>query len=274
MPELPEVETVRRQLASALPGRRITGLGVRLPRLLRNIEPERLEERVAGRRFAAVQRRGKFLLLHLDDGARLIVHLRMTGRLTVAPTGDPEGPHTHIVVALDGGLELRFSDQRTFGTWHYVADDYGQEPPGLVSMGVEPLGDDFSPEALAALVAGRRAPIKAVLLDQRRVAGIGNIYADEALFRAGIDPARPAGSLSEADLARLHRTIRAVLQDSLAKGGTTVRDYVNGRGVPGEFQRYLDVYGRAGQPCRRCGTAIVRRRVAGRGTHVCPRCQR
>lgn len=274
MPELPEVETVRRQLAAALPGRRITGLDVRLPRLLQNIDAAELAQRITGRRFTGVDRRGKFLLLHLDDGARLIVHLRMTGRLTVSGGDEPPGPHTRIVVPLDDGTELRFSDLRTFGTWHYVAEGAGPGPPGLVSMGVEPLSDAFSPERLAAIVAGRGAPIKAVLLDQRRVAGIGNIYADEALFRAGIDPERPAGSLSEEEITRLHGAIRAVLHDSLAKGGTTVRDYVNGRGVPGDFQRYLDVYGRAGQPCRRCGTTLEKRRVAGRGTHVCPRCQR
>lgn len=273
MPELPEVETVRRQLAAVLPGRRIKGVDVRLARILRNIAPEALQERIIGRRFTGVDRRGKFLILHLDDGARLIVHLRMTGRMTVARAGDPEWPYTRVVVSLDGGSELRFSDVRTFGTWHY-AGDTGGEPPGLAAMGVEPLSDGFTPDTLAGVLAGRRAPVKAVLLDQRRIAGIGNIYADEALFRAGIDPARPAGSLSAEEVTRLHEKIREVLQASLEKGGTTVRDYVNGRGVPGEFQKYLEVYGRAGQPCRRCGTQLVKRKVAGRGTHVCPRCQR
>ncbi|HEY8417013.1 MAG TPA: bifunctional DNA-formamidopyrimidine glycosylase/DNA-(apurinic or apyrimidinic site) lyase [Limnochordales bacterium] len=274
MPELPEVETVRRQLQAALPGRRIEGVDVRLARVLQNIAPDALKERIVGRRFTGVDRRGKFLILHLDEGARLIVHLRMTGRLTVSRAADPEWPYTRVVVPLDDGRQLRFSDMRTFGTWHYIGDGYGGEPPGLVSMGVEPLSDAFTPDTLAAVLAGRRAPIKAVLLDQRRIAGIGNIYADEALFRAGIAPGRPAGSLSEQEVARLHHAIRAVLQASLDQGGTTVRDYVNGRGAPGEFQKYLDVYGRAGQPCRRCGTPLVKRKVAGRGTHVCPQCQR
>ncbi|REJ33156.1 MAG: DNA-formamidopyrimidine glycosylase [Bacillota bacterium] len=274
MPELPEVETVRRQLEAELPGRRIRGVRVLLPRTLKNITPGELEERLKGRRFASVERRGKFLLLRLDDGASLIIHLRMTGRLTVVDAAEPDGPYTRVAVALDDGRELRFHDMRTFGTWHYVGEGADSLPPGLRSMGVEPLSDAFSPDALAAICAGRRAPVKAVLLDQRRIAGIGNIYADEALFRAGIDPGRPAGSLTEEELARLHKSIRDVLTDSLAKGGTTVRDYVNGRGAPGEFQHYLDVYGRAGEPCRRCGTPIVRRKLAGRGTHACPQCQR
>lgn len=274
MPELPEVETVRRQLAAALPGRPIAGVRVLLPRMLHGVSPEELARRLLGRRFTAVERRGKFLLLKLDDGATLIVHLRMTGRLTLSDGRERGGPYTRAVITFAGGGELRFSDQRTFGTWHYVAEGAGAPPPGLVGMGVEPLSDSFTAEALAQLAFGRRTPIKALLLDQRRIAGVGNIYADEALFRAGVDPARPAGSLTAAEIERLHGAIRAVLEDALSKGGTTVRDYVNGEGTPGRFQDFLHVYGRAGQPCRRCGAAIARRKLAGRGTHSCPRCQR
>ncbi|MFS8523230.1 MAG: bifunctional DNA-formamidopyrimidine glycosylase/DNA-(apurinic or apyrimidinic site) lyase [Limnochordales bacterium] len=291
MPELPEVETVRRQLAAVLPGRRIAGVRVRLARVLQNASPEELARRTAGRVFGPPGRRGKYLLLPLfraggasgsgpgaragaeEAGARLIVHLRMTGRLTVEPAGEPETPYTRVAFSLDDGQELRFADVRTFGTIHLVEDGQEGGPAGLAALGPEPLADEFTPEVLAAALAGRRAPVKAVLLDQRRVAGLGNIYADEALFAAGIHPQRPAGGLARAEVERLHEAIRTVLARALAEGGTTFRDYVNGRGQPGGFQAYLQVYGRAGRPCPRCGAAIARLRVAGRGTHVCLTCQ-
>lgn len=280
MPELPEVETVRRQLAAVLPGRTVTGVRVLLPRVLQNVSPGELLRLTAGRTFTEPRRRGKYLLLPFeprtesrDAPARLVIHLRMTGKLTVAPSASPEDPYTRVVFALDDGRELRFADVRTFGTLHFLGNDQDGGPRGLAELGPEPLHDAFTPAVLAAALAGRRAPVKSVLLDQRRVAGLGNIYADEALHEAGIHPQRPAGQLGADEVQRLHRAIRSVLRAAVSHGGTTIRDYVDGRGVPGAFQRYLRVYGRAGEPCPRCGSDIIRLRVAGRGTHVCPECQ-
>lgn len=284
MPELPEVETVRRQLAEALPGRTVVDVAVSLPRTLQNATPEELRAFVVGRAFADVGRRGKYLLLSLHDGRangaatagdhrQLVVHLRMTGRLTVIEAAAPLPPHTRVVFSLDDGRQLRFADVRTFGTIHLVGRGK-QGPRGLQELGPEPLDDGFTPEALAAAVRSRRAPVKTVLLDQRRVAGLGNIYVDEALHMAGIHPQRPALQLTGDELARLHAAVRAVLREAVEQGGTTIRDYVDGNGVPGGFQRRLRVYGRAGEACPCCGGPIERLRVAGRGTHVCPRCQR
>ncbi len=299
MPELPEVETVRRQLADVLPGRTVTAVDVQLPRVVQNATPEELEALVVGRTFAAVRRRGKYLLLpfaadgtphgaavnvHDDDGhgaaerdagergPQLVVHLRMTGSLMVVDADTELNPYTRVVFALDDGRELRFADVRTFGTIHFVGDGR-PGPTGLAALGPEPLADEFTPQVLAQALAGRKAPVKAVLLDQRRVAGLGNIYVDEALHAAGIHPERAAGELTDEEIERLHGSVRAVLEEAVAKGGTTIRDYVNSRGEEGQFQLYLHVYGRAGEPCRRCHAPIERLKVAGRGTHVCPRCQ-
>src|SRR5690625_2275829 len=249
MPELPEVETVRRHLEGVLPGRRVEGGHVGLPRMVQNVTPEELATCVVGHRFGNIRRRGKFLLLHIGEMARLIIHLRMTGRLLVASKGAEAEPHTHITFGLDGGDELRFADVRTFGTLHYSAAPGEGEPPGLVSMGPEPLAEDFLPETLAAALHGRRAPIKAVLLDQRRVAGLGNIYVDEALYLSRVHPLRAGGELDGAETERLHENIRSVLQEALAAGGTTIRDYVDGQGNAGRFAARLQAYGRAGQRC-------------------------
>ncbi|MFO7265540.1 MAG: DNA-formamidopyrimidine glycosylase [Limnochordales bacterium] len=282
MPELPEVETVRRQLAAALPGRTVVDVDVRLARTVQNATPEELAAFVRGRAFAGVGRRGKYLLLPLqprreggagDEPEQLVVHLRMTGRLTVAGAREAADPYTRVVFVLDDGRELRFADVRTFGTIHLCGPGR-PAPRGLQELGPEPLDDAFTPDVLAAALRGRRAPVKAVLLDQRCVAGVGNIYADEALFAAGIHPGRAAASLTAEETALLHAALREVLEKAIAFGGTTIRDYVNGNGAPGGFQRCLQVYGRAGEPCPHCGEPIARLRLAGRGTHFCPRCQR
>lgn len=273
MPELPEVETVRRQLARVLPGREVAAVDVRLPRMLQNVTAEQLQRRLVGTAFREIDRRGKFLLLHVGEQARLIIHLRMTGRLLFARRGADPSSHTRMTFRLDGGDELRFADVRTFGTLHYSPAPGEGEPPGLITIGPEPLEDEFTADVLAEAVARRKAPIKAVLLDQRRVAGLGNIYVDEALYLSKVHPTRPGGELTEAEVTTLHRKIRSVLQEALKAGGTTIRDYVDGAGEPGEFQQQLHAYGRAGQPCGRCGTEFVRLKIAGRSTHVCSVCQ-
>lgn len=274
MPELPEVETVRRHLAPRLPGRRIAAVETSLPRTLQNTDPERLRRLVVGETFGDVGRRGKFLLLSVGERARLIIHLRMTGRLLLAREDDEPASHTRVVFYLDGGKQLRFADVRTFGTIHYSPAPGEGEPPSLAQMGPEPLSAEFTPAVLARALAGRRAPVKAVLLDQRRVAGLGNIYVDEALYLSGVHPSRPGGAVDEAETERLHENIRFVLQEALRAGGTTIRDYVDGGGNPGRFGARLQAYGRAGEECNRCGGRFERLKVAGRSSHVCSGCQR
>ena len=272
MPELPEVETIRRSLAPRLLGRRIERFEAFLPKAVRGITVEEAQEKLAGQVIGGLSRRGKYLLLELAGGDRLAFHLRMTGQLLLRPKDTPREPHTHLVFTLAGSDELRYVDLRKFGGFHYLTPG-GEIPAGLAELGPEPLGAEFRPETLAATLSKGRGPLKAALLDQRRLAGIGNIYADEILHRAGLAPTRPANALSREELARLYESIRTVLAEGIAHRGTTRRNYVDGDGRPGEYQERLRVYGRSGQACPACGTEIVRTVVGGRGTHYCPRCQ-
>jgi len=272
VPELPEVETIRRSLVARLLGRGIERFEVRLPKAVHGLGVEEAAGRLAGQTIGGLSRRGKFLLLELASGDCLAFHLRMTGQLRLQPAGSPYEPHTHLVFALSGGEELRYIDPRKFGGLDFLTPG-GSVPPGLAELGPEPLGREFTPDLLRRLLNGRRAPLKSVLLDQRRLAGIGNIYADEILHRAGLFPARPAGSLDDSETGRLHEMIRAVLAEGIANRGTTRRDYVDGDGRPGQYQERLRVYGRAGRSCPDCGAEIARTVVGGRGTHYCPRCQ-
>ncbi len=269
MPELAEVETVARGL-KALRGRRLVGVFVHDGRDCL-LTPGRLAW-LCGRRLAAVERWGKWLGLRLADGHRrplwLLLHLGMTGRLLRASAGAPLPPHTHLRFALDTGEELRYSDPRRFGAVQVLAGDELRQ--WLARLGPDALTISWT--AFRARLQ-RRARIKALLLDQRVLAGLGNIYADESLWRAGIHPARPACSLSAAERMRLWRSMRAVLRQAIRYRGTSVADYVDLDGRRGAFQKHLHVYGRAGQPCRRCRTPLVRILLAGRGTVLCPRCQ-
>ena len=271
MPELPEVETIRRDLAEAVVGRVITAVEWLDGRIVRgDVGVSDLAARLVGRQGATMGRRGKFLVWHFTSGAGLLLHLGMSGRLTVAPrTGDAWPRHTHMVLALSSGVAIRLVDARRFGRVAWL------EPPaqGPANMGPEPLSPRFTAERLRVILAGRRAPVKAVLLDQRRVAGLGNIYVDEALHRACLHPARAAGTLDPQEVEALHRAIRRVLREALADRGTTFLDYRDAHGENGGHQARLRVYGRAGEACRRCGTPIVRVVVAARGTHLCARCQ-
>jgi formamidopyrimidine-DNA glycosylase len=273
MPELPEVETIRRSLSPRLLGRRIEGLEILWPKAARGLTAAEAGRLLAGKAIGGLSRRGKYLLLELADGDTLVFHLRMTGQLLVRAAGSPREPHTRLVFSLAGGEELRYTDVRKFGGFIYLPAG-GEPPAGLAALGPEPLAEEFTPDFLGAALSGRRAPVKNVLLDQRRIAGIGNIYADEALHRAGILPARPASSLCRAEIERLHQAIRTVLSEGIADRGTTKRNYVDGDGRPGQYQARLRVYGRAGERCPGCGTKIVRMVVAGRGTYYCPTCQR
>ena len=271
MPELPEVETTRRDLESRVSGRTITDVrfdeGGVTP--ARDLSPAEMADALRGRRFERLSRRGKYLIAHLDGGDALVLHRRMTGNLVLRRSDDAPDPFTRAVIHLDDGSELRWTDQRRFGTWRLIADPDGAIP----GIGPEPLEDAWAVEHLAAALARRTAPVKAVLLDQRRLAGLGNIYADEALHHAGIHPERPAGSLTAEEIERLHRAVRAVLLLAIDLQGSSAQHHVGGFGQRGSMQDEWRVYHRAGLPCRICGTEIARTRVAGRGTHFCPACQ-
>jgi formamidopyrimidine-DNA glycosylase len=273
MPELPEVETVRRRLVPVLEGATIERAEIVDPRLTRPVEPGLVADRLVGDRVATIDRRGKYLLWRLASGRTLVVHLRMTGSFRHAPAGGlPDDAHRRATLALDTGAEVAYRDVRRFGTWELL-DDGHLRPYLAARLGPEPLAASFSAARLATVAAGRRAPVKAFLLDQRRIAGIGNIYADEALWRARIHPLRPAGELDGDEVARLHRAVRAALRRGVELQGSTLSDYVTPEGDRGGMQDEFHVYGRLGEPCDRCGRPIERIVVGGRGTWFCPRCQ-
>lgn len=271
MPELPEVETTRRGVAPHVIGRRVERVIVREPRLRWPVSPA-LAEVLPGRRIDDVSRRAKYLLFAAGDG-HLMLHLGMSGRLRVVPAELAPENHDHLDIVLDSGQALRFHDPRRFGSAFWLTGEPGTYPL-LAGLGPEPLSDGFDGDWLHARSRGRRAPVKAFLMDSRIVVGVGNIYACEALHMAGIHPSRPAGRISRARYAALAEAVRAVLADAIAAGGTTLRDYVGVDGGTGWFQLRLAVYGKAGEPCPRdCGP--IRRRVIGqRSTFFCPVCQR
>jgi formamidopyrimidine-DNA glycosylase len=271
VPELPEVETIRRDLEPLVVGRRVTGVEVdpATIHLLAGAPIESLRSSLVGRTFTAMGRRGKYLLLGLDDGRTLVVHLRMTGRLLWRDHEAPPEQYERARLCLDNGHDLRWSDLRKFGTWRIV--DSTDEL--LARLGPEPIDEDFSLKQFRAALAGRKAPVKAVLLDQRRMAGLGNIYVDEALFAARVRPDTPAGWLSPAATKRLWQTSREVLERGIENRGASFRDYVDGQGKPGSQHMYVQVFRRDGKPCYQCGSTIARSVVGGRGTHYCPHCQ-
>jgi formamidopyrimidine-DNA glycosylase len=266
LPELPEVETIRAALEPLLSGRRIERAEIFDYRLTLPEPPEAVAQQLTGERIERVDRRGKYLLLRFASGRVLLVHLRMTGSLRAGRLD--EDLHRRALLELDDGTSVAYRDVRRFGTWLLLdADDV--EPYLAARLGGEPLERGFTLRRLA----GRRAPVKAAILDQRVVPGLGNIYADEALWRARIHPLRPAGSLAAGELKRLRRGIRDALRAGIRRQGATIRDYAGPQGAAGSMQNEFKVYGRAGEPCSRCGTPIEKTRVAGRGTWYCPSCQ-
>ncbi len=269
MPELPEVETVRRELAPWLTGRRILSAG----RVAAPVGPKYARlERAVGQRIVAVLRRGKFLILPLSGGDELVIHLGMTGVLSPEPPPD----HERVRLVLDGDepRTLSFRDPRRFGRCVVVPRGDYRTLPTLAALGPEPLDSSFTPAALLASVVRSRAPLKQLLLSQRPVAGLGNIYVDEALWRARVHPLLPGRRLSLEAAARVHRATVEVLTAAIAARGTTLRDYRTVNGDVGAFGQRLDVYGHDGEPCRRCRRTLERIVVGARGTHFCPRCQR
>ncbi|MBP8293010.1 MAG: bifunctional DNA-formamidopyrimidine glycosylase/DNA-(apurinic or apyrimidinic site) lyase [Caldilineaceae bacterium] len=274
MPELPEVETYVRELAPLLTGRQVCAAEVFWPRTIAAPDADAFQTQIVGQQFATFGRRGKYMLLGLASGATLIVHLRMTGHLQVEPAGTAPDKHTHVLLDLDSGERLLFRDSRKFGRIWLV----DEAAPVLARLGPEPLSNDFTPDGLGQRLAGRQAAIKALLLDQAIVAGIGNIYADEALFRAGVHPLRHGGSLTSAELARLHLAVCMVLADGIAAAGSSlgvssIQNYQRPGGQPGSFQEQHRVFQRTGQPCLVCGAPIARIVIAQRSTHFCPGCQ-
>lgn len=269
MPELPEVENYRRDLQKLLVGRRFTGVYIDWPRQVAVPDVETFKARLPGQVIMQVGRRGKYLVFYLSRDF-LLIHLRMSGRLYVELASAPPDPHAHVVFRLDGREELRFRDPRKFGRV-YLVDD----PQCVVGkLGPEPLEEGFTAERLAEMLARRRGRIKSLLLDQEFLAGLGNIYADEALYAAGIHPLRPANTLDREEVQRLHIAIRATLLKAIEQRGTTFDSfYLDVRGQPGRYQTRLAVYDRAGKPCLRCGTPVQRMVVGQRSTYFCPQCQ-
>ncbi|WP_010272019.1 DNA-formamidopyrimidine glycosylase [Paenibacillus senegalensis] len=273
MPELPEVETVVRTLNQLVSGKRIEKVSVHLPRIIqRPSEPEQFSQVLAGRSIASIERRGKFIRFILNDLV-MVSHLRMEGRYGLYSRDEPVEKHTHVIFHFDDGTELRYKDVRQFGTMHLFNPGEEWQLPPLHKLGLEPLDPAFTLDAFRAQLRGRSTKIKPLLLNQQRIAGIGNIYADEALFRAGIHPERTAGSLTRQEAASLHTAIVGTLQEAVHAGGSSIKSYVNGQGEMGMFQQRLNVYGRNNQPCPRCTQEIVKIVLGGRGTHYCSRCQ-
>jgi formamidopyrimidine-DNA glycosylase len=275
MPELPEVETVRRGLARVMSGRHIRSAELRRADLRRPFPPA-LGERLRGARIGALGRRGKYILIELDDDGILILHLGMSGRITAGAAAGPPARHDHVVLTLDDGAEIRFNDPRRFGIIDYTSRAEAARHPLLSGLGPEPLEAGFDGPYLAGAFAGRLTPVKAALLDQRVVAGLGNIYACEALYRARLSPRRLAGTIAGGRAERLAAAIRAVLEEAIAAGGSSLRNYVQADGNLGYFQHRWAVYGREGAPCPDCNCAEGVKRIvqSGRSTFFCAKRQR
>ncbi len=275
MPELPEVETIRRQLESAVEDHLLETVEVLDPRLTAPAPPAEIAAATAGRRIERLSRRGKYLVFELEGEVYLVLHLRMTGNLLLVSEAEETAarPHLRARVFLDTGERLLFVDPRRFGTAVVLLGAPAREEYFSARLGVEPLTPDFTAEALRALAAERRAPVKAFLLSQERIAGVGNIYADEALFMAGIHPLRPVGTLRPKQIAGLRDAVVAALEAGIDARGATIDDFRHADGARGSFQDRFMVHRREGEPCPRCGRAIRKLRAAGRGTYVCERCQ-
>lgn len=269
MPELPEVETTIRALRPSLVGRTFTGIRVLWPRHIAMPAPDELTRQIAGQRIEAINRRGKYIIFELHLGETMIIHLRMSGHLSVTAADEPLHQHVRTIFYLDNGKELRFRDQRKFGKVYFVFD------PEIVlgKLGPEPLDPSFTVDVLQQRLAGRRRAMKPLLLDQHFVAGLGNIYADEALHDAGIHPQRPADALSDQDVVRLHRAIRKVLTVGIQREGASIDLYTKPDGTRGDMQNAVAVFRRNGQHCYTCGSMIERIVMNGRSTHYCPICQ-
>ncbi|HEY2419826.1 MAG TPA: DNA-formamidopyrimidine glycosylase [Neobacillus sp.] len=274
MPELPEVETVRKTLKKLVSNKQIENITVYWPKIIKNpLEVEQFIDALKGETIVEVGRRGKFLIIYTENYA-LISHLRMEGKYGLYPKEQPMDKHTHVIFHFTDATELRYRDVRKFGTMHlFKKGDEFLKPP-LVDLGPEPFSEEFTKEYLGKKLAATNRKIKPALLDQKLFVGLGNIYVDEALFRAGIHPEHSASTLTEVEIAKLHQEIVTTLTEAVKKGGSTIRSYLNSQGEIGMFQLELYAYGRKGEQCKNCGAPIEKTVVGGRGTHFCPNCQR
>jgi formamidopyrimidine-DNA glycosylase len=271
MPELPEVETIRRHLEPFVVGRRLQKLEIRDPLWCEPAPPETLDDAVRGKRVETLGRRGKYLTWSFEDEVHLVMHLRMTGNLLLI--GDEPPPYVRVLMPLDSGETIAFTDPRRFGTGVVLLGDGALEDYFARRLGVEPLSPHFTTDALRALAQNRKQPVKAFLLNQERLAGVGNIYADEALFKARIHPQRPVGTLKRPQLDALRQAVIESLEAGIDSRGASIDDYRQPDGAQGMFQTKFQVHLREGEPCIRCGTTIKKMRAAGRGTYVCEKCQ-
>jgi formamidopyrimidine-DNA glycosylase len=273
LPELPEVETVRRTLQQLIVGKTIQDVTISLPRIIQHPDDvELFRQHLIGTTVTDVQRRGKFLKILCDPWV-MVSHLRMEGKYRVVESSEPIEKHTHVIFHFTDGTELRYKDVRQFGTMHLFPLGEEEMNLPLKKLGPEPLSDEFTLEWFRQTLPKRKTKIKAVLLNQEYLVGLGNIYVDESLFSAGIHPERSASALSEEEMERLYHSIKETLSKAIEAGGSSVRSYLNGQGEMGMFQLQIQVYGRKNEPCNRCGAPIERMVVAGRGTHICPKCQ-
>lgn len=274
MPELPEVETVRRTLVQLVKGKTIAEVEVRWPKMIKEPDDvQQFELLLRGQTILDIGRRGKFLLFTLSDFV-MVSHLRMEGRYGLFAKEEPMNKHVHVIFRFTDGTELRYQDVRKFGTYHLFKPGEELKTKPLVNLGPEPFDESFTVDVLKQKLQRTNRNIKAALLDQSVVVGLGNIYVDEALFRSNMHPETIASSLTDDQMRTLHREIILTLQAAVEKGGSTVRSYVNSQGEIGLFQLDIFVYGRNDEPCKKCGTVIEKSVVAGRGTHICPNCQR
>jgi formamidopyrimidine-DNA glycosylase len=274
MPELPEVETIRRGLERVLIGETIHQIKIRETRMRQPVNVRKLRRLIAGQPVKALHRRAKYLLCEMGNGAHLVVHLGMSGRLLYCKKSHPLEKHDHVQFIFNNGHELRFCDPRRFGMVDAVLPEKLQDYVHFQNLGIEPLSPELTADHLHARAKGLSRPIKNFLMDAAIVVGVGNIYASESLFRAGISPQKPSGKLSRQEWERLAQTVRETLQLAIATGGTTINDFYNSDGEMGYFQQHLMVYDRAGEPCRVCGSKIRRLVQAGRSSFYCPRCQK
>ncbi len=274
MPELPEVETISRDLRQRIVGHTIERAEVLWERQIAYPSAFEFQELIPQRRIEDTGRRAKYVVIQLSDNATMLVHLKMTGQLLYVPAGEPANPYTRVLFHLDRGMQLRFVDVRKFGRVYLVEADQLQSFPKIAQLGPEPLESTFTADALRALIQRRTGRLKPLLMNQGFLAGMGNIYVDEALFISALHPLRPTTSLKPRDVVRLHGAIQQVLQESIANRGSSIDDYRDPAGQKGYHHVYLRVYNRAGEPCIICGSPISKIVVGGRGTHFCPTCQR
>ncbi|SFL35719.1 bifunctional DNA-formamidopyrimidine glycosylase/DNA-(apurinic or apyrimidinic site) lyase [Halanaerobium salsuginis] len=276
MPELPEVETVIKGLRPLITDKVITDVEVREAMMIGYPEKdvEKFKQGIIATQIESVKRRGKYIMIELNNGKQLIIHLRMTGKLLVKEVEAFRDKHTHLIFSLNDGQQIRFNNIRKFGRVYLIDKNHPEQAGGLAKLGPEPLDQELSLEDFKKLFVGRRGVLKSLLLNQKFVAGIGNIYADEILFRAGIKPDRTADTLTELEKEKIYINMREVLAKGIIYGGTSFSDYVNAFGEKGSFQEELQVHQREGEECYKCGTIIEKTKISGRSTYYCPQCQK